>query len=132
MKSENFTRRSGCITHAAFKFRQSGGELKPNWLVKRIDRISRGKGLALKYEKAKARLSRHSHSSLQITDNREIIADGCRKIVSCDDNVVVLDQLHNRVTITGNGLKLRNWGADGVMISGEIQAIEFEGKRHVK
>ena len=84
------------------------------------------KQLAQKYENAKGKLDRYSHSSLQITDNCEIIADGCRKIVSCDENVVVLDQIRNRVTITGSGLKLRNWGTDGVTVAGVIQSVEFE------
>ena len=79
--------------------------------------------LAQKYERAKAHLTRHS--SLQVTDNHEIIADGCRKVVNCSDSVIVLDQICNRVTIAGSGLKLRNWGNDGVTIAGEIQSIEF-------
>ena len=83
------------------------------------------KKLAQKYERAKSQLNRHS--SLQITDNREIIADGCLKIVNCDDNVVVIDQVSNRVTITGEELKLRNWGSDGVTIHGRINSIEWEG-----
>jgi len=83
------------------------------------------KHLAQKYEMAKMRVNRHS--SLQITDNREIIADGCRKIVSCDDNVVIIEQTNIRVTVTGDGLKLRNWGTDGVTISGKIQSVELEG-----
>ena len=83
------------------------------------------KQLAQKYETAKSRLDRYSRSSLQITDNCEIIADGCRKIVSCDENVVVIDQIRNRVTITGSGLKLRNWGTDGVVISGVVRGVEY-------
>jgi hypothetical protein len=82
------------------------------------------KELANKYERAKSRLNRHS--SLQITDDREIIADGCLKIVSCSDNVVIIQQVRNRITITGDGMKLRNWGTDGVTVSGKIQSVEFE------
>ncbi|MCL2071789.1 MAG: YabP/YqfC family sporulation protein [Oscillospiraceae bacterium] len=81
------------------------------------------KKLALKYEHAKSHLNRHS--SLQITDNSEIIADGCRKIVSCDESAVIIDQSRCRITVTGNDLKLRNWGSDGVAITGEINSIEF-------
>jgi hypothetical protein len=82
------------------------------------------KKLAQKYENAKSRINRHS--SLQITDNREIIADGCTKIVGCDENVVVIDQSRSRVTITGAGLKLCNWGTDGVTITGSVKSVEFE------
>jgi len=81
------------------------------------------KELAQGYERIKTRL--RQHSSLQITDNREIIADGCSKIVTCDDNVVIIEQIRSRVTITGSGLKMRNWGTDGVTITGEISSVEF-------
>ncbi|MCL2037143.1 MAG: YabP/YqfC family sporulation protein [Oscillospiraceae bacterium] len=82
------------------------------------------KQLAQKYEKAKHGLMKHS--SLQITDNREVIADGCRKIISCDDNIVIIDGAQARVTITGDSLKLRNWGTDGVTISGKVKSVEFD------
>jgi len=80
--------------------------------------------LAQGYENAKKRFRRHS--TLQITDNKEIIADGCEKIINCDDNVIVIEQTSNRLTITGSDLKLRNWGVDGVTIFGRINSIEFE------
>ena len=92
------------------------------------------KQLAQKYDDAKSRFNQRFGSSLQIIDNREIVADGCRKIVSCDENVVIIDQVHNRVTITGGMLRLRNWGTDGVTVSGEIQSVEFaaHGSGHGK
>jgi hypothetical protein len=82
------------------------------------------KELAHKYENMKNRMQKHS--TLQITDNCEIIADGCRKIVSCDENIVIIDLALNRATITGESLKLRNWGTDGVTISGAVKSVEFE------
>jgi hypothetical protein len=86
------------------------------------------KELAQKYEHAKGRLERHSRSSLQITHTArecEVIADGCRRIVSCDSNLVVFEQMHKRVTVAGAALKLRNWGSDGVTVSGAVQSVEF-------
>ena len=81
------------------------------------------KKLALKYERVKSRVSRRS--TMQITDNREIVVDGCKKIVGCDENIVVIDLTCNRVTIMGDSLRLRNWGSDGVVITGTVQSIEF-------
>jgi hypothetical protein len=86
------------------------------------------KELAQKYERAKRRVNRHTRSSLQITqtsDITEIIADGCSRIVHCDGNIVTFEQLYNRVTISGSRLKLRNWGTDGVTVTGIVQSIEF-------
>ena len=88
------------------------------------------KQLALKYEEAKKRLDKYSSSSLQITDNREIIADGCKKIVNCNESLVVIEQRHNRITVTGDGLKLRNWGSNGVIVTGVIASVEFDSKPH--
>ncbi|MCL1832685.1 MAG: YabP/YqfC family sporulation protein [Oscillospiraceae bacterium] len=86
------------------------------------------KELAMGYEKQKNRLSQQS--SLQITQTAtecEVVADGCRRVVSCDGNIVVFEQVYNRVTITGDKLKLRNWGTNGVTVSGTVQGIEFGG-----
>jgi hypothetical protein len=80
--------------------------------------------LAQDYEKIKSNFNKHS--SLQITDNCEIVAEGCRRVVTSDENIVVLEQARNRVTVTGAGLKLRNWGGDGVVISGVIRSVELE------
>ncbi|MCL1867219.1 MAG: YabP/YqfC family sporulation protein [Oscillospiraceae bacterium] len=83
------------------------------------------KQLALAYERVRSGINRHS--SLQITDDSEIIADGCRKIVNCDENVAVIEQVRNRVIITGESLRLSNWGEDGVKILGKIKSISYEG-----
>ena len=82
------------------------------------------KDLAYKYESVKQRLDRHS--SLRITDGREVIADGCRRVVSCDENAVIFMQTSHRVVVMGVGLRLRNWGVDGVVVSGEITSVELE------
>jgi putative membrane protein len=46
-KGDNVTRRSGCFRHATFKFRQCGGGLKPNRLVKAVYLIPFILGLGL-------------------------------------------------------------------------------------
>ncbi|MCL1882124.1 MAG: hypothetical protein FWF76_08120 [Oscillospiraceae bacterium] len=84
------------------------------------------KKLAKKYELIKDRIN--SYSGLQITqtyDKSEIIADGCRRIVSCDENIVIFEQLHKRIIVTGQSLKLRNWGVNGVAVVGLVQSVEF-------
>jgi hypothetical protein len=89
--------------------------------------------LALKFEGAKSRFNRHTRSSLQITQTRdlcEVIADGCTRIVSCDGVMIVFDQIHKRVVVTGVNLKLRNWGTDGVVVSGRVQGIELSEVRN--
>jgi len=82
------------------------------------------KEIANKLEQVKSKVRRHS--ALQITDNREIIADGCLKIVACDESIIEVILINNRLIINGTGLKMRNWGTDGVTISGVIRGIEFD------
>jgi hypothetical protein len=84
------------------------------------------KDLATRFEGAKNRIIKHS--TLQISHNAdlcEIVADGCRRVVSCDSNIVIFEQPFNRTTITGHELKLRNWGVDGVVVSGRVMSVEF-------
>jgi len=81
------------------------------------------KELAERFERIKNRARRYS--SLQITGNTEIIADGCLKIVSCDENAAMLVLLKNTLTVTGKNLKMKSYGQDGVMINGEIITLEF-------
>ncbi|MCL2755020.1 MAG: hypothetical protein FWD35_04815 [Oscillospiraceae bacterium] len=87
----------------------------------------RAKDLAQKYEELKNKTSRVS--SLQITHKEElceVIAEGCRRVHSCDSVMVVFENAAGRrVAITGSGLQLRNWGTDGVVVSGSVQAVEF-------
>jgi len=81
------------------------------------------KDLAERFEKLKNRARRYS--SLQVTDNREIIADGCLKIINCDENMITLSLIKNTLTVTGQNLKMKSWGGDGVIIRGEVNSIEF-------
>jgi hypothetical protein len=92
------------------------------------------KKLAQKYEQAKCRLN--PNAALQITHCGtnpkmcEVIADGCRKVLTCDDVMVVFENVAGRrVSVTGTALRLRNWGADGVVISGDVLSVEF-GAEH--
>jgi len=81
------------------------------------------KNLAEGFEKLKNRVKRYS--SMQITDNREIIADGCLKIINCDESAVTLQLLKNTLFVTGSNLKMKSWGESGIIIRGEIASIEF-------
>jgi hypothetical protein len=84
------------------------------------------KELAFSFEQQKNRLAKQS--ALQITQTAElceVIADGCRRVIECHENLVTFEQVHKRVTVTGHGLKLRNWGVDGVTVSGAVESVEF-------
>ena len=90
------------------------------------------KKLAQKFEATKNRVC--TTSSLQITHDGqycEVIAEGCRRVLTCDEVMVVFENAAGkRVCITGVGLKLRNWGSTlggGVVISGDVKSVEIGG-----
>lgn len=91
----------------------TGGE-KMNW-----------NELANRYENWKTK--RKKHSTLQMTDNTELIIECCKGIVSYDDTIIRIRLASHILTIIGDNLLMRNFSSDGVMISGRIKSMEFEG-----
>ena len=81
--------------------------------------------IAGKFDRLKAGFYKHSY--IQMTDNTEIIIDRCQNIMTYDENIIKLGLVNNSLTITGAGMRMRNFSTDGVMISGKIHAVEFGG-----
>jgi hypothetical protein len=80
--------------------------------------------LSDRYERFRSGLRRHTY--LSVTDNDEVIADGCAEILRYDDNLVILRMKTNAVSITGFDLKLSHFSNDGVTVRGKIASIEFK------
>ena len=85
--------------------------------------------LAIKYEDFKK--SRQRHSDIQITDNKEIVLDGCRRVVEYNENHIKLELSSIGVSIVGMQLKMRNFSIGGVVIKGRIHSITFIPKEEV-
>lgn len=85
--------------------------------------------LAIKYENFKK--SRQKHSDIQITDNSEIVLDGCRRVVEYNENHIKLELPSVGVSIVGMQLKMRNFSIGGVIIKGQIHSITFISKEEI-
>ncbi len=72
----------------------------------------------------------YRHSVITIKDCGELIAENCTAVVSCSDSreksgEIVLQIRDRLMRICGENLQLESFGAYGVRILGEIQAVSF-------
>ena len=65
-------------------------------------------------------------SLIQITGNREILAEGCGEVRTFNENCVVF-VAKRTICIEGDGLSMTNLENGAVIISGNFSAIKFEG-----
>jgi len=65
-------------------------------------------------------------SQIQITGNREVLVDGCRKILEYNDIFVRVSTWEMTVNIWGSGLQVSDFGSGAIYISGKIQSVELE------
>ncbi|MGN0613101.1 MAG: YabP/YqfC family sporulation protein [Porcipelethomonas sp.] len=65
-------------------------------------------------------------SQIQITGNKEVLVDGCRKILEYNDIFVKVKTWDLTVQIWGSGLEVNDFGSDGIYICGKIQSVELE------
>lgn len=85
--------------------------------------------IAVKYEEMKKSLQKHS--DIQITDDREIVLYGCRKVIEYNENNIVLELSTIGVSIVGMKLNMRDFIIGGVAISGELHSITFISKEEL-
>lgn len=81
--------------------------------------------LATRYEEFKRK--RRKHSEIQITDDCEVIINGCERIISYDENYIKIELSGCVVSIFGNALSMSNFSRDGVKIKGALSSVEFSG-----
>lgn len=56
----------------------------------------------------------------------ELFVENCRGVLHCDENFITLHVYGANVRVSGSPLVLNTFGAEGVKISGDIQALNFE------
>ena len=85
--------------------------------------------LANGYEDFKRDFDKHSY--IEITDDKELIIDNCRRIIFYEESRLELELAAGTVTISGRRLILRSFRgeAPGVIIRGEIEDVRFGGKK---
>lgn len=85
--------------------------------------------LAVKFEDFKR--TRNKHSDIQLTDNNEMILDGCRRVIRYDENEICLELPTTGIEVVGIGLKMNNFSVGGVIIEGEIHSVTFISKEEL-
>lgn len=71
------------------------------------------------------RVKRQSHSCVTITDDKEMIVDCCREILSYDENQIRLLLAKQELDITGLNLLICNFSNDGVIVRGKVQNLTY-------
>lgn len=85
--------------------------------------------LAVKYEEFKK--SRQKYSDIQITDNSEIVLDGCRRVIEYNENNIVLELPTICISVVGMELSMRNFSVGGVVITGRLHSVTFISKEEI-
>ena len=65
-------------------------------------------------------------SLIQIADNKNILIESCKGIISYDENEIKLKLAICNIEIVGLNLKISNYSKSGVSINGKIHSIKFE------
>lgn len=63
---------------------------------------------------------------MEWVDNREVRMDGCCEIVEYEENTVLVAVAGGQVRFWGQALQLHCLTADSLLLTGELQAVEFE------
>lgn len=85
--------------------------------------------LAIKYEDFKKSLNKHS--DIQITDNKSIVLDGCRRVIEYNENCIRLELAAVAVSVVGIELSIRNFNVGGIVIEGQIHSLTFISKEEL-
>lgn len=85
--------------------------------------------IAVKYEEFKK--SRQKYSDIQITDNSEIVLDGCRRVIEYNENNIVLELPTICISVVGMELSMRNFSVGGVVITGKLHSVTFISKEEI-
>ena len=61
----------------------------------------------------------------EMNSNREIIIEGCRRILQYDENIVKISVKKMSVAFFGRNLSIKCMDADSLVITGFVTSIEF-------
>lgn len=70
----------------------------------------------------------HMDSQIQITGNKEVLVDGCKKILEYNDVFVKVSTWEMNVNIWGSELTVNDFGTGSIFICGKIQSVELENR----
>lgn len=66
------------------------------------------------------------HNEIRLVDDTELYAQNCLGITHCDENIVEFENYRRKITVTGTGLIIENYGASGLKIIGNLHSLTME------
>lgn len=64
---------------------------------------------------------------IEFIGNREVSVSGCRGIIEYNDIIIRLNIGRKVLRLSGNGMSICNMFDNDIVITGNIQSMEFEG-----
>lgn len=71
----------------------------------------------------------YTDSQIQITGNHEVLIENCKKILEYNDIFIKVKTWDLTVQVWGSGLKVNDFGSNGVYVYGKIQSVELAENR---
>ena len=64
---------------------------------------------------------------MEITDNRRVVAEGCKRVLKYEEDCVILDTPCGAVRFCGQGLQIERFSPSGTAVCGRLLTVEFLG-----
>ena len=68
------------------------------------------------------------HLRGELTGNRRLVLEGCRRILEYEDDRIRLDTAGGELRLLGQGLCLEQFSQEGTVITGRLLSLEFLGE----
>ncbi len=75
--------------------------------------------------KEKVRRFINMDTQIQLTGNREVLVECCKKILEYNDIMVRVRTWDMTVEVWGSSLSVSDFNSKGIIISGKIQSVEL-------
>ena len=66
---------------------------------------------------------------IQISDNKEVIIENCKKIIEYNDIFLKVKTRNMTVQVWGHNLQINDYNTGGIIIKGIIESIELINKK---
>ncbi|NLK70233.1 MAG: hypothetical protein GX286_02170 [Clostridiales bacterium] len=66
---------------------------------------------------------------IQITDNKEVIIENCKKIIEYNDIFLKVKTRNMTVQVWGQKLQIDDYNTEGIIVKGIIESIELINKK---
>lgn len=75
---------------------------------------------------------KHGNYRYQVDGGKQIAVEGYKNILKIDESIVVLKLVDGEMTISGSNFKIKQFGRNTIIISGNIKSVAIEGEGNGK